>query len=195
MWIRFVLTACLSSLAACGAFGGKSPEVTRGPAPASTPAPKVDLTAYRMGVGDRVRVDVFGEPDLSLEAAIDPSGRLNYPLLGSIPAQKMTARELQDAIAAGLSEGYLVNPDVRVTVVQYRPFYVMGQVRKAGAYPFVIGLTVEKAVALAGGFTPLASTRRIFLLREDATAEQRVRVGLDALVLPGDTLMVEEGLF
>lgn len=192
MRIRFLLLACFPVLAACSVFGAAAPEAA---APAATPSPAVDVAAYRLGVGDRIRVDVFGEPDLSLDATIDPTGRLNYPLLGSITALKKTARDLQETIAAGLAAGYLVNPDVRVTVVQYRPFYVTGQVRKAGAYPFVIGLTVEKAVALAGGFTPLASTRRIYVLREDAGAGERLRVGLDAPVLPGDTLMVEEGLF
>lgn len=194
MWTRFLLLACCSCLAACGIFG-RNPEPA---APAVSPSgvqPYADLAAYRLGVGDRVRVDVFGESDLSIDAVIDSSGSLNYPLLGIVQAVHKTARELQETIASGLAKGYLVNPDVRVAIVQYRPFYVTGEVRKAGAYSFVIGLTVEKAVALAGGFTPLASTRRIYLLREDASKENRVKVGLDDLVLPGDTLLVEQGLF
>lgn len=194
MLTRFILAAALLLLAACSVFGDPAPKLD--PSTPGAVAPEaVDLTAYRLGVGDRLRVDVFGEPDLSIEAAVDPTGRLNYPLLGSIAALGKTSRELQTAITTGLAAGYLVNPDVRVTVVQYRPFYVIGQVRKAGAYPFVTGLTVEKAIALAGGFTPLASTRRIFVLREDAPGDQRLRVGLDAAVLPGDTLLIEEGLF
>jgi protein involved in polysaccharide export with SLBB domain len=112
-----------------------------------------------------------------------------------VPARQKTALELQRAIQQGLSAGYLKDPDVRVTVVQYRPFYAIGQVHKPGPYPYVIGLTVEKALAIAGGLTPVASTRQMYLLREGSAQATKVKVGLDALVLPGDTLLVEEGLF
>lgn len=163
--------------------------------PAMAPAHRaVDPDQYRLGVGDRVRIDVYGEPDLSMDAAVDSAGQINYPLLGSLPAARLTPGQLRGSIREGLASGYLVAPDVRVTVTQYRPFYVSGQVRKAGAYPFVIGLTVEKAIALAGGLSPLASTRRIYVVPENSQGE-RLRVGLDYNVLPGDTLLVEEGLF
>jgi len=165
------------------------------PAPAEKPAVVPDLKAYRLGIGDRVRVNVFGETDLSLEATVDGTGHISYPLLGSVLAMHKTADELAKDITAGLSAGYLVNPDVRVTVTQYRPFYVIGQVQHAGAYPYVVGLTVEKALALAGGLTSIASTRKIYLLHEDMPGEKRTRVALDTVVMPGDTLMVEESLF
>lgn len=165
-------------------------------APRATPAAAVpDLSAYRLGIGDRLRIDVFGEPDLSIEATVDGTGQISYPLLGLIPIQRRTVSEVQQTITQGLAAGYLKEPDVRVAVAQYRPFYTVGQVRKPGSYPYVIGLTVEKAIAIAGGLTNLASTRQIFLVREDATQSRRIKVGLDAAVLPGDTLLVEEGLF
>lgn len=154
-----------------------------------------DLSAYRLGIGDKMRIDVFGEPDLSVDATVDPTGRISYPFLGSVDALHHTALELQATVAKGLASGYLVNPDVRVTVIQYRAFYVIGQVQRPGAYPFVIGLTVEKALALAGGMTNLASIRHVYLLHEDQPTDQRIRVGMDAPVLPGDTLLVEESLF
>ena len=165
------------------------------PRPEPKPAGAPDLSAYRLGIGDRVRVSVFGEPDLSLDADIDASGNMSYPLLGTVPAARKTAAELAKAIATGLANGYLVNPDVRVTVVQYRPIYVTGQVNRPGAYPYSIGLTVEKAVTLAGGLTRIASERGVYLLPEDAPASQRRRVHFDEPVLPGDTLLVEESLF
>ncbi len=190
---RLALTLCFAAaLAGCGTF---SLFDTRVSSPHETAASVPDLSAYRLGVGDRVRIDVYGEPDLSLDALVDPTGRIGYPLLGSIPALHKTAKEIQDQLMQALAGSYLINPDVRVTVVQYRPFYVIGQVRKAGAYPYVTGLTVEKALALAGGLTSIASTRKIYLLREDMPTDQRLRAGLDTLVLPGDTLMVEESLF
>jgi polysaccharide biosynthesis/export protein VpsN len=193
MFLRALIVACGLAVTGCATEPTPAPsnKVVRPAAPASAP----DLSAYRLGIGDKVRIDVFNEPDLSLEATIDPTGRISYPLLGSVESLRKTARELQDAISQGLAAGYLINPDVRVTVVQYRPFYVTGQVQRPGAYPFVVGLTVEKALALAGGMTNLASSRAIYLLREDRPLDQRVRVVLDAAVLPGDTLLVEESLF
>jgi polysaccharide export outer membrane protein len=164
------------------------------PGPARSAAPP-DLSAYRLGIGDRVRVSVFGEPDLSVDGDIDATGHLGYPLLGRVAAMRKTADELAADIAAGLSSGFLVNPDVRVAVIQYRPIYLTGQVNRPGAYPYTVGLTVEKAVALAGGLTRIASERGIFRLHEDAPASERRRVKMDDPVLPGDTLVVEESLF
>ena len=164
------------------------------PAPAAA-TPVADLSAYRLGVGDRVRVSVFGEPDLSLDGDVDATGHLSYPLLGRVPALRKTADELARDIAKGLSNGYLVNPDVRVAVIQYRPIYLTGQVGRPGAYPYTVGLTVEKAIALAGGLTRIASERGISRLHEDAPASERRRVRMDEPVLPGDTLVVEESLF
>jgi len=167
------------------------------PKPPASPAdtPALDLSAYRLGVGDRVHVAVFGEPDLSVDGDVDATGYLSYPLLGRVPALRKTADELAKAIATGLSNGYLVNPDVRVAVVQYRPIYVTGQVGRPGAYPYSVGLTVEKAVALAGGLTRIASERGIYRLHEDAPTAERQKVKMDDPVLPGDTLVVEESLF
>jgi polysaccharide biosynthesis/export protein VpsN len=165
------------------------------PALPLTQIPAGDLSAYRLGVGDRVRISVYGEPDLSLDAEVEATGNLGYPLLGSIPAVRKTANELAAELAKRLSKGYLVNPDVRVTVVQYRPIYVTGQVARAGAYPYTVGLTVEKALVLAGGMTRLGSARGIYRLPEDAPVSERHRVRLDGAVFPGDTLVVEESLF
>lgn len=164
------------------------------PRPAK-PTATADLSAYRLGIGDRVRVSVFGEPDLSVDGDIDATGHLSYPLLGRVPATRKTADELARDIAKGLAAGYLVNPDVRVAVVQYRPIYLTGQVNRPGAYPYSVGLTVEKALALAGGMTRIASERGIFRLPEDAPTSERRRVRMDEPVLPGDTLLVEESLF
>jgi polysaccharide biosynthesis/export protein VpsN len=184
--VGFALLALV--LAACQSSPAPAPEHR-----AAADAP--DLSAYRLGIGDRVRVSVFGEPDLSVDADVDGTGNLSYPLLGSMPASRKTAGELAKSIATGLANGYLVNPDVRVTVVQYRPVYVTGQVNRPGAYPYSVGLTVEKAVTLAGGLTRIASARGVYRLAEDAPATQRHRVKMEDPVLPGDTLVVEESLF
>ena len=179
--------ALVAVLAACQGGGAKRP--------ASAAVAQADLSAYRLGIGDRVRVSVFGEPDLSVDGDIDATGHLSYPLLGRVPALRKTADELARDIGTGLSSGYLRNPDVRVAVIQYRPIYLTGQVARPGAYPYTVGLTVEKAVSLAGGLTRIASERGIYRLHEDAPSTERRRVRMDEPVLPGDTLVVEESLF
>jgi len=190
-WITKPLT--LAILAAALTLGACQSPPAR-PA-AAKPAATPDLSAYRLGVGDRVRISVFGEPDLSLDADVDATGHLSYPLLGRVPATRKTAEQLARDIATGLANGYLRNPDVRVAVIQYRPIYLTGQVARPGAYPYSLGLTVEKALALAGGMTRLGSERGIYRLPEDAPASERRRVRMDEQVLPGDTLLVEESLF
>ena len=151
--------------------------------------------SYRLGVGDRVRVDVFREPDLSGEASIESTGYINYPLIGTVTAVGRTPQELERELIGRFRAGYLRNPDVRVAVVRYRPIFVSGAVRNTGVFPFSEGLTVERALTLASGMTPLGSPRRIFVLREGAAALAREKVGLDAPLYPGDTLFVEEGVF
>jgi protein involved in polysaccharide export with SLBB domain len=197
MTARTLLLACALAalLAGCAA---DAPQPVRKPAAraAATRIPQTDLSAYRLGIGDKLRIDVYGEPDLSIETVIDGTGNISYPLLGAVPARLKTAHQLEELLKTSLASGYLIEPDVRVSVVQYRPFYTIGQVKRPGPYPYVLGITVEKAIAIAGGLTTLASTRNMFLLRENATTQsQRIKVGLDAVVLPGDTLLVEEGLF
>lgn len=187
--VSLALAALLAALlAACAA------------APAPRLADNVSRTqfvpsTYRLGVGDLVRVDVFREPDLSLEAGVESSGNLNYPLIGYVPAVGLTARELEAELTRRLKAGYLRNPEVRAFVIRYRPIFVSGAVRNTGAYPFSEGLTVERALTLASGMTPLGSARRIFVLRERAPASEREKVGLDAPLYPGDTVFVEEGVF
>lgn len=187
-----LLFAGLALLAA--ACAAPAPVAAPAPAPAAT-AEQFNAAVYQLAAGDSVRVDVLGEADLSINALIDPAGAINYPFLGRIQAAGLTLRQLEQQIQKGLASGYLKNPDVRVSMAAYRPVYVTGQVRSTGAYPYSLGLTVEKVLTLAGGLTQFASTRRIFLLRPGASTEQRIRVELDSPVLPGDTVLVEERLF
>lgn len=148
-----------------------------------------------MGVADLMRVQVHGEDDLTIETRLDEKGTVTYPFLGEIRAVGLTVRELESRISAGLKAGYLLNPEVRVQVLEYRPIYVNGEVKKPGGYPYVPGLTVQKAVSLAGGMTHLASKNKIYVIREKSTGGKREGIHLDGTVLPGDTLVVEEGLF
>jgi len=149
---------------------------------------------YRMGVGDKIRIDVHGEPDLTMELTLSESGVINYPFLGDIRVRGKTVNELQQTIDRGLRGDYLINPDVRVIVVGYRNFYINGEVRLPGGYPFVPGLTVRQAATLAGGFTERASMRGISVFRETDSLT-KAPANLDSPVFPGDTVVVEQGLF
>lgn len=165
--------------------------------PAVPPAVAADPLAasvYRLDAGDIVRIDVLGEAELSMEALIDPSGFINYPFLGKVQASGLTVQDLENRIRNGLRNGYLVNPDVRVALARYRPVYVAGQVRQPGAYPYSVGLSVEKALTLAGGITAFGSTNRVYIQRQGG-GQERIRASLDTIVYPGDYIIVEERLF
>lgn len=155
----------------------------------------LDRTVYRLDVGDRIRVDVYGEPELSINATIDESGSINYPFIGRVRADSRTVAELESEIMERLRGDYLVAPSVRATIESFRPVYITGEVRTPGAYPYSSGLTVEKALALAGGLTDFASRRNIHLLRDMQPGEGRVHAELGTVVAPGDTIIVDESWF
>jgi protein involved in polysaccharide export with SLBB domain len=153
-------------------------------------------TGYLIAAGDTVSIKVFGEAELSPQVKVDESGNIDYPLLGVLPVSGLSTHQLADKIQQGLKGPYLVDPKVSVSVSDYRPFYIHGQVRSPGSYSFEPGMTVRKAVALAGGLSDHASTRKIFRLPEGGqNGIQRVKVGLEDAVLPGDTITVEESFF
>src|SRR5512144_965299 len=130
------------------------------PAMAAAPGSD-DIAGYTLGSGDKVRVTVFGHEDLSGEFEVDGSGNVSLPLIRNIKAEGLTVRQLEQTIAERLSPDYLLNPSVSVEVLNYRPFYIYGEVTKPGSYPFVNGMTVVTAVAMAGGFTYRARTSKV----------------------------------
>jgi protein involved in polysaccharide export with SLBB domain len=152
--------------------------------------------SYRLGSGDRVRVTVYGQPELTGEYAVDGGGQMSYPLVGQIRAGGMTAHELERALIGKLSPGYLKNPSISVEVLTFRPFYIVGEVRTPGSYPFVSGMSVLNAVALAGGFTYRARENSFYVTRtaEDGS-KNKITAGADATILPGDIITVRERYF
>ncbi|MFK8078782.1 MAG: polysaccharide biosynthesis/export family protein [Granulosicoccus sp.] len=153
---------------------------------------------YRLDRGDRISILVFDEPDLTLEAEVGASGIINYSYLGDIRIAGRTTQELEQTLTDRLRDGFLVNPSVNVTVIEYRPFYINGEVRAPGSYPFEQGLTTEKAIALAGGLTDRASTRKMYVLRNadspDASGKQE-KLNMSAKIFPGDIVTIKEGFF
>lgn len=152
--------------------------------------------AYTLGAGDRIRVSVYGEQAMNGEYAIGPSGEISLPLIGNVDATGKTVAQLQLDITHKLSPDYILDPKVSVDMVDYRPFYILGEVDKPGKYPYSSALTLQQAVATAGGFTYRASTSKIFLQRGDK-GEVEVKLSKDKpfWILPGDTIRIGERYF
>jgi polysaccharide export outer membrane protein len=154
----------------------------------------VSANSYSLSAGDEVSITVFGEPDLSLSAKIDENGLLNYPLLGALEAGGLTVSDLEKSITGKLKGKYLVDPDVRVSVAEYRQVYVNGEVGSPGGFSYQPGMTLDKAIALAGGYTELASRQRAVLTRVINGVAQRFSMRPTDAVLPGDIITIEESL-
>ena len=150
---------------------------------------------YRLGAGDRIRVTVFEQQDLTNTYAVDQSGYIAFPLVGSVPARGHTAKQVEAALAAKLRDGYLRKPDVSVEVDRYSPVFVMGEVGAAGQYSYVPGLTVQKAVAMAGGYSARANQGSVDITRDINGKVLTGRVRTSDPLLPGDTVYVRERLF
>ena len=162
-------------------------------APADIPAEGQNFAeAYRLGAGDELRVIVFGEPDLSGEFEIDGSGAFSMPLIGQLDAFQLTVVELEQAIAAKLTEGYLVDPRVNVEVLNYRPFYIVGEVKDGGEFPYVSGMHAVKAVAIAGGYTYRANTQKVMITRKGTAQEIEMPASQGTAIYPGDVIRIPE---
>lgn len=158
-------------------------------------AQNAGLEDYRLGPGDRLKVTIFGHPQESGEFEVDGSGNLAYPLLGRVPARGKTLPALQEFIRVELDKKFIVDPRVSIEVLNYRPFYIYGEVNRAGSYPFVSGLTIRRAVAIAGGFTRRARREPVVLIRERPKGVEKLDSEIDIPVLPGDIIEVRRRLF
>lgn len=150
---------------------------------------------YQLASGDRLRVIVFGQDSLSNSFSVDGAGNISLPLIGLVHAQGLTTAELSRAIEARLRQGFLREPSVSVEVEAYRPFFVLGEVTVAGQYPFVNGMTVQNAIAVAGGFTPRGAQDSVDLTRVVDGRPITASVPLTFAVRPGDTIQVRERFF
>lgn len=164
---------------------------------AQSPAPsdaQVAGEAYRLGAGDKLRITVYKEEEISGEYEVDASGNVSLKMVGAIPAVGRTLPQLVGIIEAKLRDGYLLDPRVAIDVLNYRPFYVLGEVNTPGSYPYVAGITVLKAIALAGGYTFRARTKGIELIRAN-DPEKPILVDQNTLLLPGDIIRIKERFF
>jgi polysaccharide export outer membrane protein len=156
---------------------------------------KALIAPYRLDSGDRLRVVVFGQSDLSNTYTIDQAGYISMPLVGAIAARGRSTQEMEGEIAAKLRKGFVRNPDVSVEVDRYRPFFIMGEVTSAGQYPYVNGMTAQTAVAIAGGFTPRAQRADVDVTRQVNGKVTTIRLLPTQPIFPGDTVNVRERFF
>lgn len=215
-----VAASAMMSLTGCssgGRFVDLMPMVAAGPPPHAeagpgwgqivvTPAgykdqpPAVMLGApsegpYLLDTGDRLRIFVYGQPNLSRLYTVDQSGHITFPLVGTIRARGQTTMGMEKIIAQRLSTNYVKDPQVTVDIQQNRPFFILGEVRNAGQYPFVSGMTVESAVAIAGGYQDRASEDTFRITRRRDGVVEVLEVPSDFPVQPGDSIYVRERFF
>lgn len=150
---------------------------------------------YLLGSGDKVRITVFGQDNLTRSYTVDGGGAVAMPLIGTVKAQGRTLRQLEGGIRTRLADGYLRHPNVTVEIETYRPFFILGEVRNPGQYPYVSGMTVQTAVAIAGGYTPRARHEPVTVTRQIQSRIVHGRVPAGHPVRPGDTINVSERLF
>jgi len=161
---------------------------------ASTCALAQEDENYTLGPGDVIVIQVFGEDELKLETQLTDSGTVNYPFLGTIKVTGMSIKQVEQHVYQGLKGDYFVEPNVFVGIVQYRPFYIHGEVKKPGGYPYQPGMTVNQAIALAGGMTERASRDKIFISREGD--KNNTQAGsLASRIRAGDTITIEQRFF
>lgn len=154
------------------------------------------MSSYKLGSGDVISIRVFGEEDFTREKVrLNDAGTVPFPVLGEIAVLDRTLGEIERLITERLKDGYLVNPKVTVWIEEYRPFFINGMVERPGAYPYQPGLTLRRAVSIAGGFKERASTTKMFVVRDKDMSQRPAKVELSSEIGPGDTITIEESFF
>lgn len=152
--------------------------------------PQASVPQYRLGPGDRLSVVVFGEDTMTGEYDVDDTGTLSIPLAGRVNVTNMTPAEVEKSLDTKLGHGLIANPQVAVSVVRYRPFFILGEVKNPGAYPYYGGATVLSAVAMAGGYTYRAQTQSIEVVRSTSADRSPKVASQEAYLEPGDVVIV-----
>lgn len=150
---------------------------------------------YLLDTGDRLRVFIYGQPNLSRGYTVDHDGKITVPLIGNVMARGLTTSQLEHAIRHKLGSEYVRDPQVTVDIQQNRPFFILGEVKNAGQYPYVSGMTIETAIAIAGGYSERASDRHFRITRRNNGFVDQIEAPSDYTLLPGDTVFVHERFF
>lgn len=152
-------------------------------------------TGYLIGAGDRLTIRVVGQPDLTGDYIVDGSGLISFPLIKSVKVGGLTAPQVRSLITARLKQGFLRKPAVSVQTTNLRPFFILGEVNQAGSFPYQNGMTVQNAIAIAGGYSARANQHDVMLTRKDANGTQTVKVPVTTQIYPGDIVFVRERWF
>lgn len=193
--MRFDLTYCYRNMSRLAVFAICALTMMFRPAAAEEPL------MYLLGPGDLIAIQVYEEPELSLDMRVGFAGTITYPFLGEIQVSGMTPEQLETDIRDKLKGPYLINPSVVVSILEYRPFYVNGEVKKPGSYEYYPGMTIERAISIAGGFSDRASRSKIVVEHDvmssevEASKGSEVRVELSDNVMPGDVITVKQSFF
>nr|WP_321362380.1 polysaccharide biosynthesis/export family protein [uncultured Hyphomonas sp.] len=194
-FLRPLVTAILGSVllfaAACESTVPSVPNA----ASSERVAQQQTVGAYTLGNGDQLRITVFGQPDLSGQFEVDGTGSISMPLVGQVEALGLTTPQLEDRIVEMLEGDYVLNPRVSAEVINYRPYYILGEVNRPGEYPYNSGLTVVNAVAAAGGWTYRAKKNVVYIKSVDSNEEQAIELTTSTMVQPGDTIRIKERRF
>ncbi|MEN6542649.1 polysaccharide biosynthesis/export family protein [Parvibaculum sp.] len=192
--LNVVAAAGMMLLAACATSGTRQVS-SPASAPVSAPAAAAGSeAAYVLGAGDKLRLIVYGEDDLSGQFDVTGAGKVSLPLIGQVQAAGLTLEQFEREVAGRLSQGYLTSPKVSAEVMNYRPFYIMGEVDKPGQYPYTSDMTVLNAVAVAGGYTYRANENSVYITRGSGS-EVEYPASQQVKVLPGDVVRVPERFF
>lgn len=199
MVLRFLLDSrsCLTItafIAVLLASGCAQPQFASNPQFVTSNAMASKDSVYRLGVGDKFKLTVFGEDNLSGQFEVNAVGQASLPLIGELPAKGLSQQEFRDQIARKLSDGYLKNPKVTVEMLTYRPIYVHGEVKNGGEFPYKTGLSLRDVVAIAGGYTYRANQDVVYMSRA-GKKEVAVQLPADIPVLPGDNIQIPERFF
>lgn len=188
--IQATLAILASTVCAQAAIGAPAPAAEKS---AGGPAA---LDDYKLSSGDRIRIIVYGEDGITGEYSVTDEGVIDFPLAGKVPASGHPLKDITTTIEQRLARGYIKDPRVNAEIVDYRPFYIFGEVQKPGKYPFAIDLTLQQAIAAAGGFTYRANLKKVFLRHQGETTESIVNAKAGPVALmPGDTIRISERFF
>jgi polysaccharide export outer membrane protein len=195
-WGRELIAVAIVSVGVAGCDGPRGVVAENSFAAVPSSRSSTDPSVYRLALGDKVKINVFNEPDMSGEFQVNDNGMIALPLAGEVPAVNKTSEELKAAVVRKLSGKYVKNPRVAIEVSSYRPVNVIGEVKNAGQYPYRPGLTVRDAVALAGGYTYRANTHTVYLRHSGGSGEQTIKTDdAPTAVSPGDNIRVPERYF
>lgn len=195
------LVVCVAFCAALFVFASSALAGPSAHVSSETPAEPVDgavsvSPGYLIGTGDVLRIVVFDEAEMSGEYTVDGAGGIAFPLVGRVSVEGLSPQEVSDNLSVLLSKGYLVDPRVNVGILRFRPFYILGEIRRPGSYDYVQGLTVLNAIALSGGFTYRARRSDVSVLRKQKDGTfVALEIGPEERVLPGDVIEVKERFF